>query len=453
MLIRRDVLKLTAPIILEQTFVMSMGIINTIMASQIGKEAVSAIGLVDSVNNILIAVFLALSIGGTVVVAQLCGQGKIKTANEAVKQILYTGVLITLVITFLIWAFKGPVINGLFGSADPVVKNLAETYLKITVLTYPLIAIQLIVSGALRGSGNTRTPMNISIMMNIFNIILSYTLIYGVSAQNVHFHFSIPALGVTGAALGISAARLAGAAVSMIILIRGSGFIRLKKLFRFRLNISLLKSIFGIGIPVSLESLLFNGGKLITQVFIVSFGTAAIASNSIASSILSVFCIPGNAIGTAATTLVGQNIGKGDIGKAKQNLIYLTIFSTISMVTIGGIAIPFSKVIPLLFTQNAEIIKITASLIVINSIFTIVWSLSFVIPAGLKGAGDAKYTLVTSVIGMWVFRIILGYILGITLKLGVEGVWLGMFTDWTVRGILYAFRLKGEKWHRHAVAK
>lgn len=451
MKIRKDVLKLALPILLEQAFVMSMGMINTMMAGHLGKEAVSAIGMVDSLNNLIIAFFSALAVGGTVVVAQYAGRQNIKLANESTKQILYVGTVIALIITLCLAVFRIPILKFLYSSAEGQVLSNALEYLQITLVTYPFIVMHLIACGVLRGIGDAQTPMKVNVLMNIINVITSYIFMYGLNIGNAQFNVSFPSMGVKGAALGIASARIIGTLIILLVLIRGSRVIKLKNIFKFKPDMQILKSIFSIGLPASVESLLFNGGKLITQVFIVSLGTASIAANSIAGSIAGMFNVPGNALSIAATTMVGQSMGRGDSEGARKLLLYLTKLSTISLAILGIISFPFAKPLVGLYTDNSEIINIAGNVIRLNSILTILWSVSFVLPAGLKGAGDAAYTMYTSVAGMWLFRIVLGYILGVSLKFGVIGVWMGMYVDWIVRGTMYYLRLKGDKWHKHSV--
>lgn len=439
--IRKDVFKLAVPILTEQLFVISLGMINTMMAGHIGKEAVSAIGMVDSINNIFIAFFSALAIGGMVVVAQFIGQGNIKKANATMKQALYSGLIITLFVTIIMFLFQGPIIATLFGSAEPTVISNAHTYLGITLLTYPLITIDLVANGLLRGAGDTKTPMKISIFMNIINVCLTYTFI------------NILGMGIIGAALGIAIARVSGGIIILIVLLRGSKILKLTNIKEFKFDKSLLKLIFGIGIPASVESLLFNGGKLITQIFIVNMGTIAIASNAIAGSVATMLNVPGNSLCIAATALVGKYMGRGETKEAENALSYITKLSTILLTVIALIFIPFAGKVVALFTNNVEIIHLTSTVLIVNSLCIPLWSISFVLPSGLKGAGDVKYTLVTTIIGMWLFRITLGYLLGVVFKFGLVGVWLGMVIDWVVRGSLYYIRFKKGKWKRNIVIK
>lgn len=447
---RKDVVTFAIPVFAEQLFVTSMGMINTMMAGHIGKEAVSAIGMIDALNNIFIAFFSALAIGGTVVVAQYIGRGDIKQANAATKQALYASLMISVVISILMAILRGQIITFLFGAAEKEIIHDGYVYFGVTLFTYPLITVDLVSNGILRGAGDTKTPMKISIFMNFLNVMFTYIFINGIKIGQVVY---IKSLGVLGAALGIATARSIGAVVIFIVLLRGSRVVQLKKLKEFKPDKDLLKSIFGIGIPASVESILFQGGKIIMQIFIVNIGTIAMASNTITNSITNFFNVPGNALTITATALVGRYMGRDDDKEATRCLSYVTKLSTALLAIIGLISIIFSKYMAALFTTNIEIIKLTSKILIVNAFATVSWSIAFVLPAGLKGAGDAKYTMVTSIIGMWLFRITLGYFLGINMKLGLLGIWMGMYIDWFVRGILYVIRFKSGKWKNHVVIK
>jgi putative MATE family efflux protein len=445
MLIRKDILGLAIPIVIEQTFVMLLGVCNTMMAGHIGKEAVSAIGMVDSMNNLFIAFFAALSVGATVVVAQQIGQERHKTANETAKQAIVSGLLVSGVISFLLWIFRIPVINFLYGSAEELVKANAKLYIEFTLITYPFIAISQIANGILRGAGDTKTPMYITMFINIINIVLGYILIFGIDVLN------IPSFGIMGAAISIAIARMIGAIIIMTVLFRGSKVIKFKNLLSFKFNIKTQKSIFNIGIPAGIEQVIFNTGKLIVQVFIVTMGTTSIAANAIGMSIMQIMNVPGTALCLAATTLVGQYIGRNDVKGAKDTLIYLVRFTTVCLVSIGIVFFPISELVASIYTDVPEIIKLTGILVKSNSIAYLAWAISFVLSAGLKGAGDTRYTMVTAFVGMWMFRIGLGYILGIVCNIGILGIWIAMYIDWIVRGMLYLYRVRGNKWIMHRV--
>src|SRR5471030_369833 len=330
MLIRKNIFKLAIPIMVEQTFVMLLGVCKTMMAGHIGEDAVSAIGMVDSINMLFISFFAALSVGATVVVAQQIGQAQTnKVINETAKQAIVSGIIVSVIITLFLWIFRVSVINFLYGSAEELIKSDAKLYIEFTLFTYPFIAVEQIANGILRGAGDTKTPMYITMFMNVINIILGYILIYGVNALHV------PSFGIMGAAIGIAIARIIVTVIIIIVLFRGSKIIKIKNLFPFTFDMKVQKSIFNIGIPASMEQVIFNAGKIIVQVFIVTMGTTSIAANAIGMSIAQIINVPGNAFCLAATTLVGQYVGKNDVKGAKSALIYLVKITTICLVSLG----------------------------------------------------------------------------------------------------------------------
>lgn len=447
--LRREIIDLTLPVLAEQSFITLMGAINAIMAGHIGKEATAAIGMVDMLNNIFIAVFSALAVGGTVIVAQFTGQTNYRRADEAAKQALYAGVILAILITFAIGLFRQPLMGLLYGAADRRVMSYALPYLEITLSTYPLIAFTSIACGILRGAGDTKSPARIVILMNIINICSSYLLIFGIPFNNSTFS----GMGVRGAALGIGIARLVGALVLLYIVVRGSLNLKIHRIFRFKPDWELLKAVLNIGIPASVESLFFNAGKLITQTFIVAMGTVAIVANYVANSIHSLMIIPGSALSTVSTAIVGQYMGRSDKAGAKKVLYYMNKLGTIGLVTLNLLCLPLFPFFASLYTPNQEVIRQVTVLLQYTAFCLVFWPISFVAPSGLKGAGDVRYTLIVSAISMWVFRISLGYILCIHLRMGVLGVWLGMYTDWIIRGIAFTIRMKGEKWQKHVVIR
>jgi len=355
-------------------------------------------------------------------------------------------------LAIVMWILRHIILHALYSSAQPVVLEQSNLYFSITLFTYPLIALILAASGILRGAGDMKTPMKVNIMMNIANIIFSYVLVYGIEIPFIHIH--IPALKIKGAALGIGLARLLGAAAITYVLLRGSGTIRLDAGNLLKIDWNLQKKIFSIGIPAALESLLFNGGKLITQVFVVGMGTVATAVFYVTSSMNNLYCVPINSFAIAATTLVGHNIGSGNAKKAENDMIYVVKLATIFTAAVCIPSIPFVKYLSLLYSRDIEVINLSAQILLVYCMVTLfILPASFVLPAGFKGAGDAKYTLVTSFASMWIFRVAGGYMFGVILKMGVQGIWIGMYTDWLARGILYYVRLKSGKWKMHDILK
>lgn len=451
-LLRRDVIALTTPVFFEQLFVSMLGTVNTIMAARIGRDAVSAIGMVDSINLIIFSLFSALAIGATVVVAQYVGRSERGQAGRAAMQALASSILLAVTLATVCVLWREPLLRLIYGNPGATVETYMHEYLLITAPAYPLMAITLVVSGALRGAGETRMAMQANTLMTFVNVVLSYVLIYGLHLRSPAGGFDIPGYGVTGAAAAIFLARLAGC-VYLIMALRREQHLLPLCLRGFRFDAALQSAVFAIGIPCGIESLLFNGGKLLVQVMVVGMGTVAVAASFIAFSISTILNIPGNALGVAITTLVGQNIGRGDERAAEGDMRYVLMFSCALMACIGLACTPLAPWLVGLYSSDAGVVRTGSMLVRMNCLFLVVFPCAFVLPNGLKGAGDARYAMMTTLIGMWTFRICLGYVFGVVFGWGVAGVWLGMFTDWLVRSALYLARLSGGRWKgRHLIS-
>lgn len=431
---------LAVPIFLENACVLLMGVFSTFLVSWLGQDAMAGVGLADSFNMVIIAFFAAIDLGTTVVVAFSLGKRDPERARAAARQSLVLMTIVSVLLAAGIHLAGTHIVEFIAGAATPEVKALALSYLQITVWSYPAAAITLIASGALRGAGNTKLPLLINGGMNILNILFSGILIYGLADWK--------GIGFDGAGLGLTLSRYMGAIA--IVLVLRSGFnpalrIGFRSYFT-RLNTSILREVLGIGIPASVESVLFNGGKLLTQMFVAGMGTSVIAGNFIAFSIAALINLPGNALGASSTIIVGRRLGKGETGQAERQLRHVFLLSTVLLTLIAWTSAPFAGLLASFYTRDPQVIHVVEVLLWLNAAFMPVWSASWVLPYGLKGARDARFAMWVAMISMWGCRIVAGYTLGVVLGMGVVGVWSGMFLDWTVRGICYYWRMASGRW-------
>lgn len=436
----REITPLALPIFLENTCVLLMGVLSTFLVSWLGKEAMAGVGLADSFNMVIMAFFAAVDLGTTVVVAFSLGRRDRKRARAAARQSLVLMTALAILLAVVIHLAGEQIINVIAGAATPEVKALALSYLQTTVWSYPAAAIALIGSGALRGAGNTKIPLLINVGMNILNILISSTLIYGL--------FSWDGLGFVGAGLGLTISRYIGAIGIIYVLMIGlNPALRISLGSYFTpLNSNILRDVLGIGIPASIESVLFNCGKLLTQMFVAGMGTNVIAGNFIAFSIAGLINLPGSALGSASTIIVGKRLGKGQIAQAEKQLRYVFWLATVGLTILAWGTAPFAGLFASFYTQEEDVKEVVKILIWLNAAFMPIWAASWVLPAGLKGARDARFTMWVSMLGMWGCRVVAGYTLGVLLGMGVVGVWLGMFSDWAVRGAFFYWRMVSGRW-------
>ncbi|MDQ7535009.1 EmmdR/YeeO family multidrug/toxin efflux MATE transporter [Salmonella enterica subsp. enterica serovar Agona] len=393
----REITPLAIPIFLENTCVLLMGVLSTFLVSWLGKEAMAGVGLADSFNMVIMAFFAAIDLGTTVVVAFSLGKRDRRRARAAARQSLVIMTLFAVVLAVVIHYFGSEIINIVAGEATPEVKGLALTYLELTVLSYPAAAIALIGSGA---------------------------------------------------GLGLTISRYIGAvAIIWVLMIGFNPALRIPlKSYLKPLNFGIIWEVMGIGIPASIESVLFNGGKLLTQMFVAGMGTNVIAGNFIAFSVAALINLPGNALGSASTIITGKRLGTGQIGQAERQLRHVFWMSTIVLTAIAWGTAPFAGLFASFYTQEQDVKEVVKVLLWLNAAFMPIWAAAWVLPSGFKGARDVRFAMWVSMLGMWGCRVVAGYTLGIVLGMGVVGVWLGMFLDWAVRGALFYWRLVSGRW-------
>ena len=426
------------PVLVDQAFVIILSLLNTAMISSSGVAAVSAVNMVDSLNIFLVNVFIAVSTGGTVVVAQYKGSGNDPMVSKAAAGSVSSVFLLALSISMLVIAFHTSFLSLLFGGAEADVLFNARIYLIGSGASYCGIALEEAVCGALRGVGETKSSLALSLIMN-----LSYVGLNVVFINFLH-------MGVYGIVIAMNISRYLGALCAIIYLVKlnTSLHFQIKNVFHF--NPSMLKKILFIGLPFAAEQLFFNGGKILTQTYIVSLGTFAMATNAICASISNLFQIPANALALSIVTVVGQCMGRRDVKDARKFIKSFLWLSALSLLIMGLVVFPLFRPLVSLFNPPEQIVHTIFIIILINSVAQVVlWSGSFITPAALRAAGDSKFTSIVAMLSMWLFRVVFGYILGIVLHFGVVGVWIAMDCEWGVRGAIFLLRLRGRKWYQH----
>ncbi|MGI5895514.1 MAG: MATE family efflux transporter [Oscillospiraceae bacterium] len=428
------------PLLVDQAMVAVLNIINSSMVSSSGPEAVSAVNMVDSVNFFLMNFYIAIASGGTVVVAQYMGRYDSKKAGEASAQSILSCFLCALVIALTIIVCAEPLLSVLFGQAEQGVMDNARIYLVGCCISYPAFAVFQAVSGALRGMGDTRASMMLSVGMNIVVVCFNFIFINGMG------------LGVLGVTFSLNIARTLAAVAALFYLLHTKHELGIRGKYFLRFNKSLQKSIMLIGLPSASEQMFFHGGKIITQTFIVSLGTMSMTSYAISMSMIVLFQVPGNALNLAIMTVVGQCIGAGNVKEAKKFMHSFVVSAFVLCSLLAVIMLPFTPLLYQMYSPPDGIAFETFTCLIISIIGTpLLWSMAFITPSALRAAGDAKFTSIAAMSSMWIVRVVLGYVLGIVLGFGIIGVVSAMVLEWGVRAAIFTWRKRGTKWYQHKV--
>ena len=433
---------LLIPIVVEQLLNSFMGMIDTMMVSNVGSEALSGVSLVDSVNNLIVQLFSAMATGAAIVCSHYVGMRDKEGANNAAKQVVISVGVIALVITVFGIIFKRQILGIIFGQIEPGVMENAVIYFFFTALSYPFLALFSAGSAIFRSCGNSRYPMTVSVISNVINIIGNYILI---------FTFD---MGVTGAAIATLISRIFCMVAVYVALAKPRQDIVANDYMNIRPDWSLIKTILAIGIPSGIENSMFQFGKLAIQSTVSTMGTAVIAAQAMTNILESLNGIFGLGVGMCLMTVVGQCMGAGRKEEARYYIIKLCIIAevgiTISCLLVYAMLRPVTVIAGMESTSAALCIEMMTAITIVKPL---IWTGSFVPAYGLRAAGDVRFSMTTSIITMWGCRVALCIFLVRTYNMGPMAVWYGMFADWALRSVIFFSRFLSGKWMKKEVIK
>lgn len=437
---RRALWMLLIPLIIEQMLNSLMGMVDTLMVSRVGAEAISAVSLVDSINNLVLQVFAAMAAGAAIICSQYLGRKDEKGCNDAAKQIVLTVVVISSVIMIIGVGFRKPLLHLIFGSVEEAVMTNAQMYFLITALSYPFIALFQAGAAFYRACGNSKFTMKTALIANVANIV-----------GNTLFIFILQ-MGAAGAAISTLISRALCAFVVFYALRKPGYAIQLKNYFSIRPDLNLIVKILAIGIPSGIENGMFQFGKLAIQSTVSSLGTAAIAAQAMTIIFENVNGMAAVGIGIGLMTVVGQSIGAGRQEEAKYYIVKLAGYAEVAMIISCILVYIAARPVTVLAGMSEESTALCMQMILaITIVKPLLWVPSFTPPNGLRAAGDVRFSMITATLTMWLCRVALSIFLMRVVKTGPIGVWYGMFADWGVRGVIFTIRFVRGKWLRFKV--
>lgn len=423
------------PLVLDQFFINIISLLSTAMISSSSQESVSAVSLVSPLYMFIFGIFNAISVGGTVVVAQYKGRGSEEKIRQAAGQVILSTVLIAIVSCILLVIFAGTLVNWMFRTADPIVIEKAHGYLIGVAISQIFLSIYLGAYAVFRGIGEAKICLRLTVILNFIFLLVSILFI------------NILHLDIFGTALSLNIARMIGAIIALWYLMKPKSKFRIYPHHIFRIDWSILKSVFKLGIPIAWEQIFFNGGSMLVQTYIVQLGTISLAANAISNSAFSIVYAAGAAVGTLATTVVGQCVGAGNKALAKRYGAKMIRLGTVIILLSIIVLMPFMPLLLVLYQAPADTLTVIYQLLLTAIIpMTFFWPVSSIMPSVLRSAGDSNFTSIVSLITMWIVRVGLGYLFAIPLKFGVQGVWISMGLEWMVRTVIFYLRFRSEAW-------
>lgn len=433
-----DLRKLIIPLVIDQFLQAFVGLADSIMVASVGEAAVSGVSLIDTIMVLILNIFTALATGGAVIAGQFLGKKRGEMACKSTNQLISFTLKASLVVMVLCYFGRNFITHVVFGKIEADVMYNCNVYMFIVFASIPMTALYNAGAAIYRAMGNSSVAMKISLLMNAINLGGNALLIFG-------FH-----RGVEGVAIPTLISRTVACVIMMFLLNNQKQTLHLLHPFSFKTDWGLLKKILYIGIPNGLENSMFQLGKILVLSIVTSFGTASIAANAVSNNVATFAVLPGMSIGFAILTVSAQCVGAGDYEQVNyytKKLIKTVYVSLVAANILVVLAVPF---IIQIYGLSTEASQYAHKILIYHSICAVtIWPLSFSLPNTLRAAADVTYTMILSIISMWVFRIGCSVVLGVYFHMGVFGVWVAMTIDWLFRAICFVIRYLKGKW-KHA---
>ena len=431
-------LAIAVPAIIESFFVAFAGLVDSLMVSSLGANAVAAVGLTTQPKFLGLSVFIAINVSVSALVARRFGEKRREDANS----ILFTTFIMILALAAVLstaLVIFAPQIMTLCGSL-PETHDSAVTYYRIIMGGMVFNCIQMGINSAQRGAGNTKITMRTNITSNTINIIFNYLLING--------HFGFPALGIAGAAYATVLGTVVAAVMSIISISKPGSFLNILFIIKkkVRPTLSALKSLVRVGYSVFFEQMLMRVGFMATAIMAAGQGTAAMAAHQVGMNIMSLSFSFGDGLQSAAVALIGRSLGENKPDKAKEYGSACQMIGGLISIVLAVIYFFGAGLLMRMFFKEPEIVDIGISIMHII-IVVVLFQIRQVIYMGcLRGAGDTLYTALASTVSVTIIRTAVSYLFGYTFGLGIAGIWMGVVGDQVARYIFAAIRFKAGKW-------
>ncbi|MGH7409897.1 MAG: MATE family efflux transporter [Candidatus Methylomirabilis sp.] len=409
-----------------------VGIVDALMVGRLGAAELAAVGLAQLLIFFMMALVYGLGIGSTVAVAYHTGAGDPRRRADAIRASLLLG-LTTAVVLSLLGLLASEPIARLVGASGSVLA-LTLQYLIIT-WTFFIFKVMLHMAASIfYGVGDSRTPLSIIVFVNLIHVAIAFPLVFGWAGA--------PQMGVQGAAIASVASEAFGAIVLLLMAFRRR-WLSSKGRWGDAVEV---RRIVSIGSPAMGERLVTHGMQLVYAKLVIAFGVAAYAAHQVGLNIEALSFLPALGFAQAATTVVGQRLGAGDGAAARRSGIYATWLAVATMSAFGVTYVLFPSEWVALFTADQEVLGYSRTLMWIMAFLQPPLALALALKGALRGAGETKVVLYAAILGGWVVRIPLAYLLGIQLGWGLVAVWLTMWLDWWVRGAVVLLRFRRLRW-------
>lgn len=438
--LRRTVLSLSWPAVARMSLNMLVQVVDLIMVGRLGAAAIAAVGVSNQIFFLAIAVVSAFGVGATALIAQAVGAGDIPRGKEVARQaLIFTGIS-TFILTLVGYFGAESLINAaliLNDNPDPQILHLATTYLRIVSTSAFLRFYMMVISNILQGTGDMKTPLFIVIFANVFNAVGNYFLIFGIGP--------FPRLGVAGAAIATALAGVLGGLLGIASLFHPRCLIQLSLQDDFRIRLPVIRDILGLGVPAALEQAVVQGSQMLYTVLAASLGDIATAANQIMMTAQMIITHPCIGFSAVSTTLVGQNLGAGNIDRARASGYETLRWAVLFTALVGTLFFLAPGYVIRAFTSDQQVIPLASKTLRVLGLAQPALATALILAGGLRGAGDTRYVMYVTALGMLGVRLALT-LLFLSLGWGLPGLWAAAVLEAYLRGGLIMHRFAAGHW-------
>ncbi|NLN47639.1 MAG: MATE family efflux transporter [Clostridiales bacterium] len=440
--IKADVIKISWPVLVELLLSSLFGMVDMMMIGRISDTALAAasvasVGITNQPLFMGLSLVQALNVGATAMISRYHGAKQNHRIENVLRHVmLFSMLLLAIPLSILGLYFTNPIMTFLGAQADALLAG--RIYFKIIMVGFLFQSLNMSMSAALRGIGETKIPMRVNLFCNFLNVIGNAVLIYGL--------LGFPQMGIAGAGLSTALSNVVASLLLLGYLLKGEKDVKLNIKTKFSYDKNVMRNLIKIGVPASMEQVILRVGIIMFFRIIAGLGTVIYAAHNIALSILSLSFQPGQAFGIAAATLVGRELGAKNTDKAEEYAKATRSIGSMISTIMAVIFFFFGAQIVGFYTKDPVIIKNTSNVLRIIALVQPFQSSQLILAGALRGAGDTFWPLVTTFVGIVLIRVIIAHLLVNIFGYGLTGAWVAVFIDQIIRWAFIYFRFRTDKW-------
>lgn len=430
------IMALSMPAIIDMSLDTLLGLADTLMLSWlIGNEALSAAGFVNQIVFTLIFIFTSFNTGGTAMIARSFGEENFIKLNKAASEVVFLNFLIGIIIVVLCYLFQKQIFS-IFQTTAEVSRNIQLYFKWIGISIIPMF-LAFSFSAILRGSGNTRTPMYVTLTANIINVVGNFILIQGL--------WFFPKMGIEGAAIATMTARWISVVIYVVILfdVRKKVHLHFRKMLPTQ---EVFEPLLRISLPGAVEQTFIQASFIAVNVIISTLNTSSEAAYRILINLESISYMPAIGISIAAATLTGKALGESDPEKAYKTGKTATFLGVIWGVIMCVFFLLFLNYWPKLFTNDIIIIHTIIPVLILSALLQPFLNTLLIMSGVLRGSGDTKTVMRLSVFRVWLFNVPMTYVFIRLMHFDLKGAWYAELISYTLFCLIMYRKLEQKKW-------